>query len=288
MAATKATTSGAATAEEQKVRRSQAREALSGIWTFLVRAIPFVAAYAAYKTAGTAAITGAHEQAIRDLGSILQWAVGLIAGIAAYTLIGEFTLHRLPRDLKDLQAEITTLQTITNEQVKIASDLRGLEIVYELDDALRRAKKLQESATTSVLAMWALLPYDKELQTYFADTLDKCPFTRRVIATHNVAREHLLDHIRESWGHLSQQRYEIYLVRHTNYEAMVIDHKRGGLFFNSERGFGSGYISVNTEQFGHMVEGLIDGLMAHGERLSVDRGAEFNVDTVTAWLNNYY
>jgi hypothetical protein len=280
--------SGEVSSAEQKPRRSQARDVLSGILTFLIRAIPFVAAYVAYKAAGTAAITSAHEQAIRDLGNILQWTVGLIAGIAAYTLIGEFTLHRLPRDLKDLEREITTLQTITSEQVKIASDLRGLELVYELDDALRRARKLQESATTSVLAMWALLPYDEDLQTYFADTLQKCPFTRRVIATSNVARADLVDHIQRCWEHLSAHRYEIYVIRHINYEAMVVDHKRGGLFFNSERGFGSGYISVNTEQFGHMVEGLIDGLIVHGERLPVSRGAELEIATVKKWLDNYY
>ena len=160
----------------------------------------------------------------------MQWAIGLIAGIAAYTLIGEFTLKRLPRDFRRLETEVAALRDITSEQVAIAQALRGPEIVYEFDDALKRARRLQNSASTSVHAMWALLPYDDELRSYFRETLAAGPFTKRVIAANNVSKADLMDHISESWAHLASGRYEIYVVHECNYEAMVIDKKRAGLF----------------------------------------------------------
>jgi len=273
--------------------------AAGNLWSLLIRALPFVAGYVAFRASGSTAIKNSSDEALRNIGTLLQWALGLIAGIAAYTLIGEVTLRRLPtqistmldttsRDLKALEQEISELRTITGEQVKIATDLRGLEIVYELDDALRRARRLQSSATSSVRAMWALLPYDDPLRDYFAEALDACPFTQRVIAASNVAKHDLRDHIERSWEHLAAQRYEIYIVHQCNYEAMVVDHKRGGLFLISDRGFGSGYISINTEEFSRLVEGLIEGLMAPTSCLPVRRGEAYDFDKLSDWLDTYY
>jgi hypothetical protein len=264
----------------------------------LIRALPILVGFVAYKAAGDG-ITEGSDPALQNITNVLQWAIGLIAGIAVYTLIGELTIRRLPtqiskelsatgHNIHELETQITELREIASEQFRIFTDLQGLEIVYEFDDALRKARNLLSSANASVSAMWTLLPYDDALRSYFNDTLATCPFTKRVIDIGNISRDDLFDHIEASWEHLASHRYEIYLVRDCNYEAMVVDRKHGALFFNSERGFGSCYLSINTDDFGRVIEGLVEGLVTMGTQLPVTRNATIDVDKLNAWLDTQY
>lgn len=293
---------GGAAAPPPLASPSRLRAFAAGVWDVFIRLLPFLVGYLAFRVAGKTEVRSSNDHAIRDLGELMQWALGFIAAIAAYTLIGEVTLRRLPsriatevavtsRAISGLKDDVEHLRDLAHEQIRVVTALKGVEIVYELDDALQRARKLQASASGSVHAMWTLLPYDDALRAYFAETLargEPALFTARVVAARTVKRQHLLDHIEQSWDHLASAQYELFVVPDCHFEAMVVDHDRAGLFFNTERGYGSCYISVSTKEFTRMVEGLFTALMRPEHRLPVDRDAPYEIDKISAWLDNYY
>ncbi len=281
---------------------SRVRAIAGGAWDVFIRVLPFLVGYLAFKAAAKTEVQSSTDHAIRDLGELMQWALGFVAAIAAYTLIGEVTLRRLPsriatevavtsRAITGLKGDIEHLRDLAHEQIRVVTEMKGVEIVYELDDALQRARKLQGSANGSVQAMWTQVPYDDALKSYFAETLARGHpglFTARVVGARTVKLPHLLDHVEQSWQYLASGNYELFVVPDCNFEAMVVDHDRAGLFFNTERGYGSCYISVSTKEFTRMVEGIFTALMQPKDRLPVERDDGYDVDRIRTWLDNYY
>jgi hypothetical protein len=255
-------------------------------------AVPFGFAILVYKLAG-------HTKAeLGTVQSLIQLAIAMVAGVAAYTIITEITLDRLPLQLtaklnkveKKLGPVESRLTQLSHKLQKLV-DLHGMEMLFNQSEALEKARNLQNSAGDSVDAMWTFLPYDAVLQKYFAETLtDDGPFTRRVVAARSVPREHLIDHIDKAWDRLADHTYEIHLVHDCNYEVVIADRTKAALFIYSERGYKACYISSPAPEFANAVEGLVERLRRPDWLLPVEKGADKATDLakIEAWVDNYY
>lgn len=269
---------------------------------FLLRLLPIAAAFAAYALAGQARSPSPASQRLVDLGplqNLVQLAIGLITGIAVYVIISELTLHRLPRRLRSevevldselkLLRELTTeLKAVVLEQFQALATLSEMEVSYGDVDALERARRLHASASKSVEAMWTLVPYDDALKDYFSETLAEKIYTCRLVATQTVSRSDLLDHIERSWDYLAAGTYEIYVVSECHYEALVVNHDNAGLFFYSNRGYGSCFLSSKRPDFVQVVQGLHEGLKRADRRVPIDPGTPKDLERLGSWLANYY
>jgi hypothetical protein len=274
--------------------RSGTARFLDGLGNIVLRVLPLVAVFVAYGVAGHNTTTD-----IQGLKSLEQLGVGLIAGIAVYTVIAELTLRSMPRRLSDeigalvrelepLKKTVATLDAAVAEQLRALTDLREMEIFYEKDDALIRARRLQSSASQGVDAMWTLIPYDDALRQYFAETLRERIYTSRIVSASNVPLEHLLDHIDKSWEYLAAGTYQLHLVRECNYEALIVDHTTAGLFFYSSQGYGSCFMSSSSGRFVQVVGGLIADLKRPDGRIPIERDAPKDLDRIRTWLDSYY
>jgi hypothetical protein len=281
-------------------QRSGGKKFLDGLGTVLLRVLPFLIALVAYLIAGQA------KADLANIRTLIQLALGMVAGVASYTIITEITLSRLPRRLSqeldvladeltplnttvaELGNAVTELSTAVNEQLRALMDLHGMEVLFDRQDALVRARALQDSAEQSIAAMWTNLPYDEALRQYFSETLADAPYSCRIVAARNVSSDDLLDHVDKMWDRLATKTYEIYLVHDCNYEALVIDHSTAALFIYSDRGFGSCFLSSPTKQFVDAVEGLIDGLKKPEWRLPIERNEAKDLDKIRGWIDGYY
>jgi hypothetical protein len=291
-------TDSSALDQQPSVPRSTRR--IDVVGTVVLRALPFAFALAAYLLVGTA------KADLTSIQNLIQLAIGLVAGVATYTVITEVTLLRLPRRLsKELDVLVdelaplkTTVANMTNaiadlstavdSQLRALLDLHEMEILYDQQDALARARALQDSAGQSIEAMWTNLPYDEALQKYFSETLSEGPFACRIVAARSVDRADLLDHVDKMWDRLAAQTYEIYLTHDCNYEALVVDHSIAALFIYSDKGFGSCFLSSPGQKFVNAVEGLIAGLKRPEWRLPVQRNDTKDLAKIDDWLDNYY
>jgi hypothetical protein len=263
--------------------------------------VPLGLAFLAY------ALVGHQKADLTSIQNLIQLAVALVAGVASYTIITEITLERLPGRLskelavieKRLRPVETRLQELTDqlaavsvavgEQLRNLVQLHGMEVLFEPEQALARARELQKNARSRVDAMWTLLPYDDSLKTYFAETLASGrPYTSRVIAARTVSRADLLQHIDSCWDRLANETYEIHLVHDCNYEALVVDKKTAGLYIYSDRGFQSCFLSSSTEDFVDAVQGLIQGLRREDWRVPIRKGDAKDLAKIGEWLDNYY
>jgi hypothetical protein len=245
-----------------------------------------------------------------ELGTIenlIQLALALVAGVATYTIITEYTLERLPgrlaKELSVIEEKLPPLEQrlteMTNQLAELSGavagqlreliDLHGMEMLFDQGQALEKARRLQDNATLSIDAMWTFLPYDDGLQTYFDETLEEGrPYTRRVVAARHVERDQLLDHIDRTWDRLAANTYEIFLVHDCNYEALVLDRATAALFIYSDRGYSSCFLSSPAKQFVDAVEGLVESLRRPEWRLPIQKGEEKNLAKIGEWLDNYY
>jgi hypothetical protein len=251
-------------------------------------------------------IAGRAKADLANIRTLIQLSLGVVAGVASYTIITEITLSRLPRRLAqelelladelrplntsvaELSVNVGELSDTVNQQIQALTDLHGMEVLFDHQDALVRARALQADAQRSITAMWTTVPYDDTLQQYFEETLATSPYSVRIVATESVSQSDLLDHVEKSWDHLSAGKYEIYLVQECNYEALVIDRSTAALFIYSERGYGSCFLSSPTKEFVDAVEGLIDSLKKAERRLPTGRNETSDLDAVKEWVNSYY
>jgi len=276
------------------------RRVVDGVGNVLLRMLPLGVALAAFLIAGRA------DPDLANIRTLLQLSLGVVAGVASYTIIAEITLSRLPRRLSqelevladelrplnaavgDLSTNVADLSDTVDQQVQILTDLHGMEVLFDHQEALTRARSLQDDAERSIAAMWTNVPYDETLQQYFADTLAKSPYSVRIVAADSVSRDDLLDHVEKSWNHLAAGKYEIYLVQECSYEALVIDRSTAALFIYSDKGYGSCFLSSPTKQFVDAVEGLIDSLRKSERRLPTGRNGSKDLSEVKAWIDSYY
>jgi hypothetical protein len=265
-----------------------------------LRALPIAFAVAAYWIAGTA------KPDLNSLQKTIQLAIGLVVGVASYTVITETTLLRLPRRLSReldvltteivplkeavgaMAAELTTLAHAVDKQLKTLIELHDMEILFDRKDALVRARTLQDNAKQSIEAMWTTFPYEEALKEYFSDTLSEGPYACRIVAARNVAKADVLDHVEKMWDRLANDTYEIYLTHDCNYEALVVDKEIAGLFIYSDRGFGSCFLSSPSKKFVRAVEGLIASLKKPDWKLPVGRNEQMDLARIAEWLDNYY
>jgi hypothetical protein len=265
-----------------------------------LRALPIVFAIAAYWIAGTT------KADIPSLQKTIQLAIGLVVGVASYTVITETTLLRLPRRLSReldvltseivplkeavgaMAAELTALANAVDTQLKTLIELHDMEILFDRKDALVRARTLQDNAKESIEAMWTTFPYEEALKEYFSDTLSEGPYACRIVAARNVGKADVLDHVEKMWDRLANETYEIYLTHDCNYEALVVDKEIAGLFIYSDRGFGSCFLSSPSKKFVRAVEGLIASLKKPDWKLPVGRNEDMDLARIAAWLDNYY
>lgn len=270
--------------------------------------IPLGLAFLAYKLVG-------HQKADLDsIENLIQLAVALVAGVATYTILTEITLERLPgrlarelsvietrlrpvetrldeltHQLADVGGQLSALSMAVDEQLRNLVHLHGMEMLFEPEQALAKARDLQRNAHTRVDAMWTLLPYETSLKEYFDQTLEPGrPYTSRIVAARNVSRDDLLDHIDSCWDRLADETYEIHLVQDCNYEALVVDKKTAGLYIYSHHGFQSCFLSSSTEDFVDAVQGLIQGLRRDDWRIPVRKGDKKDLAKVGEWLDTYY
>ncbi len=284
---------------ERVTTRSPARP-WGAVGSVILRALPFIFALVAYRLAGSA------KADLNNLQNLIQLAIGLVAGVATYTIITEITLSRLPRRLSGevevlnaelvplkesvgaMARELQALATAVDAQLKTLIELHDMEILFERKDALDRARNLQNDATQSIEAMWTTFPYNDALKEYFSQTLAEGPYACRIVAAKGVGKIDLLDHIDEMWDRLANDSYEIYLTQDCNYEALVVDHEIAGLFIYSDKGFGSCFLSSPSKKFVRAVEGLIASLKKPEARVPISRGEKKNLAKVSNWLDNYY
>jgi hypothetical protein len=268
----------------------------------LVRVVlPIGFAFLAFELAGNA------KAELGSIENLIQLALALVAGVASYTIISEFTLERLPSRLAkelsvveaklgpvearltQLTQQLATLGTAVDNQLRTLIDLHGMEMLFNQQEALAKARKLQDNAERGIDAMWAFLPYDDVLKHYFEETLaDGRPFTKRIVAARKVARDDLLDHIDKTWSRLASHSYELYLIPDCNYEALVLDREIAALFIYSDHGYSSCFLSSPAKQFVDAVEGLVHDLQFPESKLPVKRGEAKNLAKVGEWLDSYY
>lgn len=280
--------------------KSPGRRLADGFGNLILRILPLVVALVAFVVAGRA------KADLANIRTLMQLSLGVVAGVASYTIITEITLSRLPRrlsqeldlladELRPLNASVTELSAnvgelsdTVNDQVRALTDLHGMEVLFDHQDALARARSLQNDAERSITAMWTNVPYDETLQQYFSETLARSPYSVRIVAADSVSQEDLLDHIEKSWSHLATGKYEIFLVQECSYEALVIDRSTAALFIYSEKGYGSCFLSSPTKEFVDAVEGLIDSLKRSERRLPVGRNETNDLSEIRTWIGGYY
>lgn len=254
----------------------------------------------------TYAFVGHAKANLASIQNLIQLAIALVAGVASYTIITEITLDRLPGRLSkelatieqrlepvesrlgDLTTQLGKLSAAVADQLGNLIQLHGMEVLFEPDQAVTKARELQRNAKTRVDAMWTLLPYDDSLKGYFAETLKLGrPYTSRVIAARNVSRDDLLDHIDNCWERLANETYQLHLVLDCNYEALVVD-KTAALYIYTDRGYHGCFISSSTEDFVDAVRGLIQGLRREDWRIPIRKGDKKDLAQIANWLDNYY
>lgn len=266
-------------------------------WTIIIRLLPLAAAFGAYLLSGISQ-TPANPD-LQGIQNLLRFALALITGMVTYVAVTELTLRRLPsrvasqvavlrEELSAVSTQMNALNGVVAEQLRTLTNLREFETFYDQDDALVKARALQSSASKSVQAMWTLVPYDEALTEYFAETLAAGIYTSRIVSTHAVSAEHLLDHIDRSWEYLAAGTYDLHLVRECNYEALVVDHGTAGMFFYSSKGFGSCFMSSTSAGFVQVVEGLIHGLKRPDWQLPIEANSPKDLDTIRDWVDAFY
>jgi hypothetical protein len=283
------------TAQAGSGRRT--REVLGAI---AIRVAPVLVGIFVYQAIGWRATGGNFQQELDSVQHLLQVTIGILVSVAGYTIVSEYSLSRMPRrlsrelevlveELTPLRETVAELNTTVNKQLEALIDLHGMEILYDQQEALTKARLLQGNASKSIHAMWTNLPYDEALQQYFSETLAQgSPFASRIVAASNVPPEHLLDHIDKMWDRLADESYEIYLVHDSKFEALVVDRKTAALFFYSGQGYGSAFIASSSDQFVDTVEGIINGLKNPEWRLPVNRNTPKDLATVRDWIHTYY
>jgi hypothetical protein len=261
----------------------------------LIWVVTLVFGFAAYKVAGhyhsKPSKAPATTEAFANLQNLVQLSVAVVVGVGTFALAvllkQRFDSQHTTKYIEALGQMVTVMSTL----LAGLSDLRTFEAMFKKDEALLRARNLQASASQRVDAMWTLLPYDDELEKYFAETLsDTRLFTRRIIAARTVSREALLDHIDKSWKYLAGGSYEIFLVRECNYEALMVDSATAGLFFYSAIGYGSLFLSSASPQVVQVVTGLFHDHINSpvGGRLPVAANAPKDLEPIKAWLDAVY
>ncbi|HET6449576.1 MAG TPA: hypothetical protein VFG31_10755 [Conexibacter sp.] len=272
---------------------------LEGLGVLLVRLLPVAVAITVFAIAGHTVVTRRASQDIADLESLVKLSLSMTTGVAVYVIISEFTLRRLPgrlaREVRKLDTELVLLKNLTNDlhgvvlqQIHTLTALSDMQVFFDHDQALVQARRLHESASKRVDAMWTLVPYDDTLRTYFSETLAVGLYTCRIVAAHTVSREHLRDHIASSWEYLAAGTYEIYVVHECNYEALIVDNNNAGLFFYSSQGYGSCFLSSKSPDFVNVVIGLVAGLKRADGRVPIRQGDARDLDAIDSWLDGFY
>lgn len=157
------------------------------------------------------------------------------------------------------------------------------EVLLDVDDALHRARALQNPARDSVLAMWTLFPYDKALKEYFRKTLASGLYTHRLIALSPPAIDDIGDHLWESREHILAGSYRVDLVHNVSYEVLIVDHEVAAMFHYPGRGIGCLFATHNDQMFVRVMENIFHVLSEEGIQLPADKLTGTQAELVT-WL----
>jgi hypothetical protein len=270
----------------------------SWLYEFLIRAVP---AGIGVFTFWLAASTKNNSAGLKDL---IQFLIAVVAGLSAYIISYELLIRKLPsvirtdltvltKNLEGLNNQIIELQGSLATQLATIESLRRFQKVeFQIAAALTSARALQNEATQSVSAMWTQHQYDQELKDYFAETLSKSGIqTERVVDVLTVKLDDLLDHIRLSWPHLVAGSYVIYITKIVEFESILIDHHKAGLFIYSAPGYGTCYLSSDDKSFTDLVTGLFVRHRNDECRLKILPGADATVEGmqgISEWLQTFY
>ncbi len=257
--------------------------------------LPVAAGFAAYWFSANAS---ANLSKVQDLVSL---AIGAVVGILVFMVAGEVTILRLrrqlPQEFRRLGGDMTALTGQISELETMLVNIREIQrtkAFFDKKEGLSEARKLQDKAKRRVETMWTLFPYDDTLLQYFEQTLARPNiYTVRIVAANTVPREHLLDHIERSWQYLADDSYELYLIRECNYEAMIVDSvSAAGLFFYLREGYGSFFISGDSDVFVPVIQGLFRRQLESPatRRVPIAKGAatEDELARIAEWLDCFY
>ncbi len=306
--------------------RQTRHRVLDGLGLLVLFLLPLAVGYFAYKLAGQyrskAANSAATSADFANLQSLIQLTIAAVISVGGYGVLFYNTVRNLRHHVLDelkkatssndealtgvasvistqsdavhseivlLQKQVDELDNTVTTHLRALADLHDMQVFFNKEEALLKARNLQVSAAENVEAMWTLVPYDDALKSYFAETLSTKRYTRRIVAARTVNRDDLLDHIDQSWEYLAGGSYVLHLVRECNYEALIVDHTVAGLFFYSSEGYGSCFMESSSTKFVQVVRGLYMGYLDDADgRVPIKVRDHKDIDRIAAWLDDFY
>lgn len=156
------------------------------------------------------------------------------------------------------------------------------EIFLDQGRALRKADQLVKGGDV-VWAMWTAMSYTKELQDYYRDTMSGLHSTLRIIDL-EIELTDIRDHLKENWEALRSVRYEVYFIRRLDFELLLVDYKKAGVFLSAGPGYGYLVLAGEGEIAG-CVRGMLDQVRTVSTAFPANEfSSEFDEEKVLEWL----
>ena len=214
------------------------------------------------------------------LGSVL---IATIAGVAIHLISWNQGIEWQIGLLLSLSTSaIALLLRLVWAQLAEVPKAPTYEIFPEQGRALRKANQLVKGGDV-VWAMWTAMSYTKELQDYYRDTMSGLRSTLRIIDL-EIELADIRDHLKENWAALRSERYEVYFIRRLDFELLLVDYKKAGVFLSAGPGYG--YLVLTGEG---EITGCVRGMLEQVRRGSTafpaaEFSSEFDEEKVLEWL----
>lgn len=158
------------------------------------------------------------------------------------------------------------------------------EILTDPETALNTALQMQKHAKKYIGAVWSLAPLDEHLKNYFQDVMGTA-FTIRLIDSTYVKISDVLSHIELCWENIKKKTYEIYFVKNTGFEVLIVDHKEAAIFLYSTPAFGCSFIRHSDLGFITAVDGMLQGFKKEATPFpSQSFDSQFDKESIEEWL----
>ena len=132
--------------------------------------------------------------------------------------------------------------------------------------------------------MWTAMSYTAELKEYYRQTMRRGLMRTMRIIDLEIDTVAIRDHLKENWSALRDGSYTVYFIRRLDFELLLVDDERAGVFLSA--GPGHGFLVLTGKgELARCVRGMIDVLRDAGVRFPSDKfPSEFDEEKVVEWL----
>lgn len=149
-----------------------------------------------------------------------------------------------------------------------------VEMACRGEEVLLLAKNMQKGANT-VSAIWAKMPYDKNLKRYFEGSISSGITIERFIDLIQIPIDDVLHHILSFWD---RENYSFYFVSNLQFEMLLVNFEEAGFFWKPSEVPEQGYFALKTrkEDFRGVISRNFQSLSANSKKLK--RNAQIKPD----------